>query len=83
MSMFGDGGLQDQYILHTAEAQDITLPFSCRHGSMLPLSFSSSHTIPFVAIVVFRNKTTELSKMAHAIPFFRLVEIASSSCCIF
>ncbi|CAM0875412.1 unnamed protein product [Alopecurus aequalis] len=23
---------QDQYILHTAEAQDITLPFACRHG---------------------------------------------------
>ncbi|XBI73956.1 hypothetical protein VPH35_067597 [Triticum aestivum] len=26
------GRLQDQYILHTAEAQDITLPFACRHG---------------------------------------------------
>uniref|UniRef100_A0A9I9CGT0 2Fe-2S ferredoxin-type domain-containing protein n=1 Tax=Cucumis melo TaxID=3656 RepID=A0A9I9CGT0_CUCME len=24
--------LQDQYILHTAEAQSITLPFACRHG---------------------------------------------------
>lgn len=23
---------QDQYILHTAEAQDIRLPFACRHG---------------------------------------------------
>uniref|UniRef100_A0A0D9VXJ7 2Fe-2S ferredoxin-type domain-containing protein n=1 Tax=Leersia perrieri TaxID=77586 RepID=A0A0D9VXJ7_9ORYZ len=23
---------QDQYILHTAEAQDISLPFACRHG---------------------------------------------------
>lgn len=24
--------MQDQYILHTAEAQNITLPFACRHG---------------------------------------------------
>lgn len=24
--------MQDQYILHTAESQDISLPFACRHG---------------------------------------------------
>ncbi|KHN45969.1 Ferredoxin-2 [Glycine soja] len=26
------GTAVDQYILHTAEAQNITLPFACRHG---------------------------------------------------
>jgi ferredoxin len=26
---------QDQYILHRAESQDITLPFACRHGNFL------------------------------------------------
>ncbi|OIW10308.1 hypothetical protein TanjilG_28059 [Lupinus angustifolius] len=26
---------EDQYILHTAEDQNITLPFACRHGSLL------------------------------------------------
>jgi len=25
--------MQDQYILHTAESQNITLPFACRHGT--------------------------------------------------
>ncbi len=24
--------MQDQYVLHTAEDQQISLPFSCRHG---------------------------------------------------
>lgn len=33
------GFLQDQYILHTAESQDITLPFACRHGIDFQLSF--------------------------------------------
>ena len=27
--------MQDQYILHTAESQNITLPFACRHGNMV------------------------------------------------
>lgn len=26
--------MQDQYILHTAEAQNINLPFACRHGTI-------------------------------------------------
>ena len=27
--------MQDQYILHTAESQNISLPFACRHGIVL------------------------------------------------
>ncbi|KAL0854410.1 hypothetical protein Bca101_059562 [Brassica carinata] len=34
--------MQDQYILHSAESQNITVPFACRHGTLLftPCSLS-------------------------------------------
>lgn len=32
--------MQDQYILHSAEAQNINLPFACRHGTVFLTRFS-------------------------------------------
>lgn len=56
--------LQDQYILHTAESQNITLPFACRHGTYCyPTCLSnllSSH----------RSKVTHIHKHIFSLVLF-------------
>ncbi|KAM7256329.1 hypothetical protein ACFE04_012070 [Oxalis oulophora] len=39
---------EDQYILHTAEDQDINLPFACRHGSDLLFALLSELRYMFI-----------------------------------
>ena len=51
--------MQDQYILHTAESQNISLPFACRHGivllvqNVLCLFFTLSYTSVSYAFQIF------------------------------
>lgn len=49
--------MQDQYILHTAESQNISLPFACRHGIVLlyhlQLSSGSNYIDRTCAVCLF------------------------------